>query len=254
MAHQGEAPSAKPAVLILGTGHLDNPNRDNLNVRYDDMLAPKRQREIRECVERLKRFRPTKVALEVVPEQADELTEQYRRYRAGVAALTANERQQFGFRLAAELGHEAIYAIDWQGIMGWDRALSFAREHGQSARLDAHLADAERANRALNARITTMSVLDMLRMANDPANNRCDHHWYMLLALVGEGEQYVGADVIGNWYGRNLRIFVNLTRITTTAEDRILVVIGSGHLPLLTHFIQGSGLYTLESTASYLNT
>lgn len=253
MPREIEAPPTRPTVLILGTGHLDNPNRDRLNVRYDDMLAPRRQREIRECVERLKRFRPTKVALEVVPEQANELNEQYRRYRAGARALTANERQQFGFRLAAELDHAGVYAIDWQGIMGWDRALSFAREHDQSARLDEQMARAERANHDLNARLTTMSVLDMLRDANDPANNQRDHHWYMLLALVGEGEQYVGADVVGNWYGRNLKIFVNLTRITTTPDDRILIVIGAGHLPLLAHFVQGSGLYTLEATAPYLS-
>jgi hypothetical protein len=253
MEHQAEATSTRPTILLLGTGHWSNPNRDMLNVQYDDMLAPQRQQEIRECVERLKRFRPTKVALEIVADQSSALNDDYRQYRAGTFTLTANERHQLGFRIAAELQHEQVYAIDWQGIMGWDRALSFAREHNQATKLDEYAARARQEIVELNARLTTVSTLDLLRDANDQAGLEHNHQWYMLLALVGEDNQYVGADVICNWYGRNLKIFVNLTRITASPQDRILVIIGAGHIPLLTHFVQGFGLYTLEPVAPYLS-
>ncbi len=252
MGHQTETAAVGPSVLLLGTGHWGNPNRDLLNAQYDDMLSPRRQREIRECVERLKRFRPTKVALEVPPARADALNEQYRRYQAGALSLTAGEEHQLGFRLAAELGHEQVYAIDWQGTMGFGRALTFAREHNQSARLDEHIDRMRRETADFAARMAALSVLDLLRAANDPANLQRNHQWYMLLALVGEGDRYVGAEAVSHWYERNLTIFVNLTRITASPRDRILVVIGSGHVPLLTHFVQGSGLYALEPVAPYL--
>jgi hypothetical protein len=55
--------SAAP-VLFLGTYHMDNPGRDMMNLQVDDVLAPKRQREIAELVDDLARFRPTKILIE----------------------------------------------------------------------------------------------------------------------------------------------------------------------------------------------
>jgi hypothetical protein len=193
------------------------------------------------------------VALEIVADQSAALNDDYRQYSAGAFTLTADERHQLGFRIAAELDHEQVYAIDWQGIIGWDRALSFAREHSQATKLDEYTTRARQKIDELNARITAVSALDLLRDANDPAGLQRNHQWYMLWALVGEGNQYVGADIICNWYGRNLKIFVNLTRITESPQDRILVVIGAGHILLLTHFVQSSGLYILEPVAPYLS-
>ncbi len=62
----------------------------------------------------------------------------------------------------------------------------------------------------------------------------------------------MGAEATRNWYERNLKIFVNISRIVTSADDRILVVIGSGHLPLLAHFVQGAERYALASAETYL--
>lgn len=58
----------------------------------------------------------------------------------------------------------------------------------------------------------------------------------MDMALIGSSDDYVGADVILRWYERNIKIFVNVARLASESSDRILVLIGGGHLPLLTHF------------------
>ena len=73
------APGDKPVVLLIGAFHMANPGRDVFNMQVDEVLAPQRQREIRECVEHLKGFRPTKVALEVTTDQDAALNEEYRR-------------------------------------------------------------------------------------------------------------------------------------------------------------------------------
>jgi hypothetical protein len=39
----------------------------------------------------------------------------------------------------------------------------------------------------------------------------------------------------------------------TGPEDRVLVVYGAGHIPLLTRFVRDSGLYTLEAVETYLD-
>ncbi len=64
----------------------------------------------------------------------------------------------------------------------------------------------------------------------------------------------MGANWLQHWYGRNLKIFTNLTRITESAAERILVLIGVGHVKLLQQFIADSGFYCLESPLLYLAT
>ena len=97
MEHQAELPSPKPTILLLGTPHLANRNRDLFNVQFDDMLAPRRQREIDECVEHLRRFGPTKVALEAATDRDEALNAEYQRYLAGTFNLMADEIYQLGF-------------------------------------------------------------------------------------------------------------------------------------------------------------
>ncbi|WP_010649788.1 DUF5694 domain-containing protein [Oceanobacillus massiliensis] len=68
-----------------------------------DVLTEKRQREISIVVDCLKKFRPTKVALEVLKENGASLNNEYNAFRKGDLKLTASERHQFGFKLANEM-------------------------------------------------------------------------------------------------------------------------------------------------------
>jgi hypothetical protein len=45
------------------------------------------------------------------------------------------------------------------------------------------------------------------------------------MATVGSAKNYVGADVVSDWYKRNLKIYANLSRIAEP-NDRILLIIG----------------------------
>src|SRR5437879_13867259 len=57
--------SAKKARgLVLGVFHMANPGRDMFNLQVDDVLAPRRQKELSDLAEMLKRFQPTKVPVE----------------------------------------------------------------------------------------------------------------------------------------------------------------------------------------------
>ena len=56
------------------------------------------------------------------------------------------------------------------------------------------------------------------------------------------------------WYNRNLKTFVNLTRITESEDERILLIIGAGHLGFLKQIVEDSEVYHLESPLQYLDT
>src|SRR5690348_4863120 len=51
-------------VMILGTYHMSNPGKDLHNLKADDVLVDKRQRELADVAARLARFQPTKIAVE----------------------------------------------------------------------------------------------------------------------------------------------------------------------------------------------
>ena len=101
---------ARPQILVLGTYHMSNPGDDMYNMQPDDVLSPKRQREIAQLIEVLKRFHPTKIAIEA-DIGSQRVEKEYSNYLAGNYALSRNEIDQIGYRLAKELGHHAIYPV-----------------------------------------------------------------------------------------------------------------------------------------------
>ena len=58
---------ARPEILVLGTYHMANPGHDIYNMQADDVLSPRRQQEIAQLIEVLKKFHPTKIAIESDP-------------------------------------------------------------------------------------------------------------------------------------------------------------------------------------------
>src|SRR5437899_1468283 len=72
-----EKPAARGEVLVLGVYHMANPGHDIFNMKADDVLAPKRQTEIAQLIEVLKRFHPTKIAVEA---QGDGRPKEYAEY------------------------------------------------------------------------------------------------------------------------------------------------------------------------------
>ncbi len=242
----------RPTVLLLGSPHLANPGQDYVNITIDDMLAPDRQRQIAECLDRLTRFRPTKVTIEIAATSDAEINDEYHRYRSGTFTLTASEHHQIGFRLAAMCGHDRIYPVDWnEGAVGGDDAVEFAREH-QPDIYASLMASIETFAATGAAAIAERSLRDLLIDLNDPATLRRNHRVYLDLARIGASTNYVGTDYVKGWYERNLIIYANISRLIAHDDERILVVYGSGHIPLLTQFLHDSDHVDLAPAATFL--
>ena len=246
-----EAKQTKPVVMILGSYHMGNPGRDLNNVKADDVLAEKRQKEIAEFIQILKKFKPTKIAVEVPLDKAQYL-ESYVQYLAGKYELKANEIDQIGFRLAKELNHKQLYPIDWQGKFDFDRVLASAKTNKQEAITDQVTAWGKTITAEANERMKTATVTELLREMNDEKNVARFHQPYLTFARVGAGTDFAGADLVRDWYERNLKIYANITRLADNPNERILVIIGAGHLRTLQHFVSESSEYDLEQVGKYL--
>jgi hypothetical protein len=93
----------------------------------------------------------------------------------------------------------------------------------------------------------------MLYNMNEPELNDIGHGVYFRsMVPIVEGANYQGADMVNTWYHRNLRIFSNFHKISDSPTDRIFVVYGAGHIPLLQRFAEDSPYFRLDDVQDYL--
>jgi hypothetical protein len=241
----------KPHVLVIATYHVENPSRDAFNVQ-DDVFGVLRQRQVRGIVKQLVEFAPTKVAMDFDASKQTALDRQYRDFREGKLPPPRSEAHQLAFGVARAAGHERIHGIDWAGGESEADPFSYAFENDQEAEVQPLLSFFERQTARLNVLLHTATVLELLRFLNDGARLRRENVAYLRLARVGKGQSYPGVDWLASWYERNLRIFANVLRITESTDERILIVYGSGHVPLLMQYLRGSKRYQIEPAGRYL--
>jgi Family of unknown function (DUF5694) len=247
------AADQRPTLLVLGTGHFDNPGLDVVNTRVDDVLAPTRQAEINEVVQQLASFRPTHIAVEWPRKKQAALDARYRDYREGKYQLGRAEDEQIALRLAAKLHLASVYAVDWnEDSPGNDEDydwIAYGQAHGQKAQVTA-LLDAKGAIGIVP--LGRQTIGKWLLQINLPETLAATHRNYFDWAGIGDAEHQPGANWVGQWYARNLRIFTNLVRATDGPQDRMLVVYGYGHAYLLRQFATESGAFRVVDVGSVL--
>ncbi len=265
VAGEPAAPAAEPEwpqppvkLVILGTFHFQDAGLDSYRPQYDvDVLSPSRQAELAELAERLAEFRPNKIAVEWPFADQAGLDARYAAYRAAESEPSSNELEQLGFRLAASLGHERVWAVDAgrRFYQPWVDPDKYAAEHGQEDRLDDGLWELyERQNRYEDEHKTRVTLADYLLRINSPELLRLSHGQYLIGNFeVGSAEEYPGVDAKTAWYNRNLKIFANLQRIADLEGDRLLLIIGSGHVPILRHAAEASPQFELVELAELLD-
>lgn len=253
-------PKTAVPLMILGSYHFDSPGQDAFNMEVGDVLASEKQKQLAEVLARLQRYAPTRIALEA-PFKSSSTAKDYKAFLEGSFTLSANEIHQIGFRLARQMHHETVYPVDFPMWMdGRVPAEIGVPKPMPKIEPDEGKKSAEEAPRAIPAiyadlqeRIKRDSVLSVLRHVNGWQYTRDDHATYMdLLAPDPYSDSLYGnTDSVSNWYKRNLRIFTNVHRIAEPNE-RLLLLIGSGHNAILRQLAIDSDKFCLVDTDYYL--
>ena len=68
----------------------------------------------------------------------------------------------------------------------------------------------------------------------------------------GAGRDFEGARLLGGWYERNLRTVQNLYSIAEDTNERVLVIIGSGHVRVLRHLLREAPMFCPVSPLPFL--
>ncbi len=241
----------RPTILFVGTYHFNNPGADVVNPEADDVLSAKRQKEIQEVNALLTKFAATKIGIEQTPETAI-IGERYRQYLQNKYELGRNEIYQIAFRLGRDSNLKQPYQIDSNGTFPYGAVEDFAKLNNQNNIFDESKDFFEKTNAEFNARQKTMTVRELLLFMNEPKEIDKGQAAYLRYAKIGADRLYPGVDLLTAWYQRNLRIYANISRMQAQPNDRILILIGAGHLAHLRQFARDSGEFNIVEVKDYL--
>nr|WP_299338821.1 DUF5694 domain-containing protein [Allomuricauda sp.] len=238
----------KPSIVFIGTYHMGNQGNNVFKGSYDDILSQERQEELQILIQKLKDFKPTKILVERDVSDSSEVLARYKKYLAGNYQLTRNEVHQIGFRLAKELRHNKVYSVDW-GIFPEDQLYWYENFAKTIPELDNYYKDWKKAaakrHKESNEELLKLTIIERIRRLNEEESIEKSHLGYYDIMRIGWKDKYVGANYLSWWYGRNMKILVNIIRITESPDDRILVIYGNGHSKLLNQLTKESQFYNV---------
>jgi hypothetical protein len=246
-----DCPAGRTPIAVLGVYHMTGGGTDLIKTNPEDPRSPKRQAEIEAVVEKLAAFRPTKVAIESAHWQTV-WTDRYRQWRAGTYTMGTNEIEHLGFRLAAKMNHDRLWPVDYPMWMSGETPAEQHRPKPRAASKPPappeepaeEIKAIFRQVEADQQRLKNTTVGEYLAYMNTPERYRLNHQWDVMMNLVpGDGAAlYEKTDLATNWYKRNLRIVTNVVEVTEP-DDRILLIIGAGHLAVLNDLFDEHPLY-----------
>lgn len=253
----------KIRAMILGSFHFNYPSRDKHVTKENnrvDMMSEKRQKEITEVIECLKRFKPTKIMIETNITFQKKTDKRYASYVEGNYKLRRDEREQLGFRIAKELGHKRVYCVN---TMSGDidrylkdkddffKELEIYDEKGPFSKTEQEYFQFYESNEKY---LRKASLRDFYLRTNTKEHIDRMQGAYFLNVFHWEQKKldYAGTDwQCARWNNRNMRIFRNISRYSE-AGDRILIIYGSGHHAHLRDYINYSPFHEYVSPVEYL--
>ena len=233
-----------------------------------DILSPQAQAALEQLTQRIVAAGPDKIFLERQPEfdSQNGIRDLYQEFRRGEGDPIRNEFAQVGFRAAAALEHDQIYLCDHPGQYGrfYRAARDYAMQHGQMPLLEGTAArttvsiEGEVDEQALRAE---RGLLGYLRWLNSDAVRASSHAGYITtFPRVGSTGFYdyddeqtlIGAELLVDWYRRNIMIYAKILNQVTESDDAIFVLLGSDHIPILEQLFEDHPYFEVIPAAEWL--
>lgn len=241
----------KPTVFLVGSFHFAYYNFDAHKIDKKDqidILSPEKQKEVKALMNYIYKFKPTKIAVESGPNTGYLMT-RFRAWKRGERKLGKDEMEQIGFRLIDKFNLDTIYGVNDQPLIldlydGKDSLcmrppLDSIYEDWDFSSTDTLSKLYSAYYKAMDKLTLNMSLLDYFKYTN---TNEVLNRGYGAY-LIGDFKlgDTRGADALSmHWYNRNLRIYRKIQQISTSPNDRILVLFGRGHIEILNQLFQCS--------------
>lgn len=250
----------KPAkVLLLGTFHFGYPNLDAHKTdssKFIDVLSAQRQKEIQQLADVIMEFKPTRFYIEGWNQAFQDSL--FNEYIAGRYKLGRNENYQLGYRVAKQAGLKKVYAVDASNFASenfkrysWIDSMWNLNNMVDSVRDKYWSKKFSQLYTTSDSIETTLTMLENFLLMAQPATLKRMHGAYLSGGFSTTEDN--GPDMLAMWwYSRNLRIFNKILQTKPTAEDRIVVLFGNGHAPILKQCFESSPEFELIDLKSLL--
>lgn len=238
-------------IMVLGIFHMQG-SCDVHGEAVEDIFSERRQKEIEQILDKIKQYKPTKIAVEIERKKGELLNQQYMAYLNQQKQLTQNEVHQIAFRLAKQLEHQKLYAVDWmeQGVStrGCGECITYLIE--KEPKLYKEISQYECEAIKLEQNIT---ILDVYQWINSAEYEEMTKAYYTNYARIGINNDYYGLGWLNWWYQRNLTIFANISELVIQdSDERILLLIGAAHKGILSQLLTDSRLFEVVDVLEYL--
>lgn len=260
-------------VMVLGTYHMDNPGLDENNINADDVLTEHRQSELRECASKLADWNPDRIAVERPSARMNELNDRYDEYRSGQRAYDHEETfpaphskrnepttecrsevVQIGFRVAEQLDHTFVAAVDEHPDESrYDSDPFETRETASERKTPITLRDPVDQVDDLNDQLSSSTITEFHRHINTERELSLNHELMFDRAIRVTGESLGSPLFLERWYGRNIRMVHHLWETMEPTDERILFPVGSGHVRVLRHLLSEAPMFCPVSPIPYLS-
>ncbi len=218
----------KKEIILVGTFHFEQ----------DEELIKAKELEVIELVEHLSKLKPTKIAVEWDANKSNQLNKEYKNSNGN---YTISEIQQIGFRLAETLKHQEIFAVNWAGNLENEDVINLNNSIKESYPELLNTMTTLSENSAVLS--PTTRLMTSFEKLNDKESIEELERMYLSFVIVDNpnGER-VGVNFLNKWMERELMIFKNIVETTSNSHnERILLLIGSDHLWMLSKLFEGKG-------------
>ncbi len=244
---------SKIEVLIVGTYHFDQESN------YDELDA-NNQRQLEKLMTRLQKFDATRVFVEKDPKYDSIYNQGYQDYLESDDFITDKENEvfQLGFRMAKRLGHDSIYLFDNKPpFVGSLENFAFASfdKYMDSVDVKFNMKHFDQINKVYRHNDSVMNTLDlydnMKRLNSTDIANYDISRMHMLEVRFGTNTEWLGADWLGRWYQRNIRMMMHVLK-KSEPNDKVLLFVGSNHKWILEQLMNNTPDFKVVNAYDFL--
>jgi hypothetical protein len=247
------AQTKKKQILLIGTFHFANPGNDIAKMKTFNVMSEKSQKELENISDKIKKFGPDKIFVEWKFTKQAELDKYYDKNTDSLFKKDANEITQLALRTAKKLNHKKLYAIDYRNRFSYDSLMISMEKAGQKDLKEKTAQLMKKFENEQNERIAKSTLTELILHSNEKEADKDNLQWYLEVAnRTGNPDDFTGASLVANWYKRNLYMYSLIQKLTESKDDRIMVLLGSGHAAMFREFIAHDPTFEIVELATVL--
>lgn len=155
-----------------------------------------------------------------------------------------NEIIQLGFRAAKKAGPKQVNAIDYSMSLPFDTVMKVINTSGQSGLMKEINTTIAEQEKLTNEKISKLSLTALLEDNNTPVYRTMNNGLYIkYFNRAGLQNNFAGADGVTAWYKRNLYMYSMMQKATQPEDQRIMILLGSGHVSMIEKFIDDEQIF-----------